>query len=112
MTTEKGGRPIGKRIRLVCAAVENGARNSLEVAANINLPSKEICRYARRAEYHGLLIVDRAAVPHTYTVIPGWQHLLACKTRPAVIVIVRPVRVKLLPPNSVFQMGERAGATA
>jgi hypothetical protein len=114
MTTAKGGRPFGVRIRQVCAAVEQGARNSLEIAADINLPSKEACRYARRAERHGMLTVDRSTLPHTYTVIPGWKHLLDDWNRPVVIVAVRPRRERQPraepppPVNSVFQMGDRA----
>jgi hypothetical protein len=114
MTTAKGGQPIGQRIRMVCAAVEQGACNSLEIAADINLPSKEVCRYARRAERHGFLTIDRSTWPHSYAAIPGWQHLIGDFNRPVVIVAVRPrrerqPRVEPPPPvNSVFQMGDRA----
>jgi hypothetical protein len=114
MTTAKGGQPIGKRIRQICAALEQGACNSLEIAADINLPSKEVCRYARRAERHGFLTIDRSTWPHTYTAVPGWKRLIADKGRPVVIVATRPKRVRpprVEPPppvNSVFQMGDRA----
>ena len=105
MTTAKGGQPIGKRIRQVCAAVEQGACNSLAVAAVANLPSKEVARYALRAEKHGLMKIERDTWPYSYVVQAGWQHLLERREKKP-----RPSRSsRPLPANSVFQW---AGATA
>jgi hypothetical protein len=109
MTTAKGGQPIGKRIRQVCAAVEQGACSSLDVAADINLPSKEVARYALRAEKHGLMMIERRTWPYTYRVLDGWRDLLEASKTPREApeevwpVRVAPVRVAPLPANSVFQ---------
>jgi hypothetical protein len=109
MTTAKGGQPIGKRIRQVCAAVEQGACSSLDVAADINLPSKEVARYALRAEKHGLLTIERGTWPYTYAILTGWQHLLDRDRPPRKAerpVNADPVRVVQRPANSVFQWAQ------
>ena len=112
MTTAKGGQPIGKRIRQVCAAVEQGACSSLDVAADINLPSKEVARYALRAEKHGLMMIERNTWPYAYRVVSGWRDMLDLHKPKREApedewpVRVAPVRVAPLPANSVFQWAQ------
>jgi hypothetical protein len=96
-------RPVGNGIRKVCAALERmGPSTSPEVAQHTGIDKSEISRFAGRAEKHGLLTIDRSTWPNTYTVVRGWEHIAD-----------RPPKQKKRnqrPVNSVWQLGERAGA--
>jgi len=108
MTTARGGRAIGQRIRQVCAAVERaGSGNSNAIAEAINLPSAEVARYAGRAERRGLLVIDRSTWPHTYRPVHGWRGRVDCDSDRAEIAAV-----PILSISSVWQLGTQALETA
>jgi hypothetical protein len=103
MTTARGGRAIGQRIRQVCDAVERaGSGNSNAIAAATTLPSAEVARYAGRAERRGLLLIDRSTWPHTYRPVHGWRGRVDCDSDR--IVAETPMRALA----SVFDLGTRA----
>jgi hypothetical protein len=102
MTTTRGGRAIGQRIRQVCESVDCGHLNSNAVAAASSLPSAEVARYAGRAERLGLLVIDRGTWPHTYRTVHGWRGRVDADTdRPVSASSVRA-------PSSIWELGTRA----
>lgn len=102
------GRHIGAGIRRVCEALEKlGPCGSRAVANESGIPITSVTRCAFRAEGHGLMVIDRTAYPHVYTVLPDWRYAIEHTKERA--KVAAPV---VTPPNSIFQMGERAGAQA
>lgn len=112
MTTPKGGQPIGQCIRQVCAALEKHGPQTAKAlhALEPDIPAAYITKYARRAIGHGLTTIDRSTWPHTYAVAQGWRFWIDRNKR--LKAERAPLRAATLPPNSIFQMGERAGAQA
>jgi hypothetical protein len=98
-------RPIGIGIRLVCEAVSwMGPSGSKAVAAWTGLSRCDVSRYAGRAEKHGLLQISRDGRRHVYVAVSGWERM--------VDGLPKQEKPQRLPANSVFQMGDMAGAQA
>ena len=69
-------RKIGSLIRTVCTTMDRlGPSTCKEIADQLEKIDAENVRiYCKRAEQHGLALVDRTVRPFRYTVIQGWQE--------------------------------------
>lgn len=114
MTTAKGGKPIGQRIRSVCAALEKHGPSTAKAlhALEPQITAADVTKYARRAAAFGFVAIDRSTWPHTYAANPRWLFMADQRTKVVPIPPPAPRFIRQLPPNSVFQLGERAGASA
>jgi DNA-binding IclR family transcriptional regulator len=100
------GRSIGKRIRDVCALLEdNGPCTATELHPYSDLPRTQMNKYLRRAVSHELA----SEADGVYTVNPRWWALVDAKKERAQIRAAT-AAPKPLPANSVFQMADRMAA--
>jgi len=89
----KTGRPIGENMLRICMAVELSAPAAPSQIARITgLRRNTVSTYLGRAVDRGMIVRHG----HRYVIAENWRAIAG--------------QVSELPPNSVFQMGERAGA--
>lgn len=76
------GRPIGYRIveatrAVSCQAKACSARDVARFMTDVQLSN--VSKYCDRAVGHGLMTVDTTVYPRLYSVVPGWQEVVAAR---------------------------------
>ena len=74
MTTTRNR--IGEYTKALLVALEDGPMTRAQLREYNVMPSRHLRHYLRRAEFRGLLTVDRAGKDEVYTVSPTWREFL------------------------------------
>lgn len=112
---QSSGRPVGRRIRAVLAAVEAvGHASTSDISAALpGVARSNIAKYCRRAEDYKLLTIERAN-PLLCCVVENWRDLIdrRAATKAADVVALEDGRGLTAhairsQPNSVWALGAR-----
>lgn len=77
-------RPIGKRIREVCAILEAAAAPMSYMQVHEQMPiddSLNSYKYCMRAARRGMVSVDKSSKPMRFSIIAGWRDKTGDKSR-------------------------------